>query len=77
MCHHKGLIAWVLPVTCLRQSAFMPQGLSNAVWSVAKLGAEVNGEVNELLGALAAEAVSQLADEESRAKFIPQNLSNM
>lgn len=53
------------------------QGLSNTVWSVAKLGAEVNQEVTELLEALAQEAVSQLQDERARAKFIPQNLSNM
>lgn len=53
------------------------QGLSNTVWSMAKLGAEVNLEVAELLEGLAQEAVSQLGDERARAKFIPQNLSNM
>lgn len=54
-----------------------PQGLSNTVWSLAKLGAELNQDISHLLDAISSEAVSQLRDVRARAKFIPQNLSNM
>ncbi len=55
----------------------MLQGLSNTVWSLAKLGAELNQDIAQLLEAISGEAVSQLRDVRARAKFIPQNLSNM
>jgi len=77
--HHPGteLLSAIASGVKWQLRDFSPQGLSNTVWSVAKLGAEVNQEVTELLEALAQEAVSQLQDERARAKFIPQNLSNM
>ena len=47
------------------------------MWSLAKLGAELNQDIAQLLEAISGEAVSQLRDVRARAKFIPQNLSNM
>ena len=44
---------------------------------MAKLGAEINKDIMQLLEAVSGEAVSQLRDLRARAKFIPQNLSNM
>ena len=59
------------------RDALQMQGMSNIVWAYAKLGAGLSLEVVKLLDALAAEAVSQLADMRSRGHFIPQNLSNI
>jgi len=47
------------------------------VWSLAKLSADINQDITQLLEAITGEAVSQLRDVRARTKFIPQNLSNM
>ena len=53
------------------------QGLSSIVWAYAKLGAYVSPEMQQLLEAMATEAVKQLMDVRCRHHFIPQNLSNL
>lgn len=77
--HHPGtqLLSAIAKGVQWQLRDFSPQGLSNTVWSLAKLGTELNQDIAQLLEAISGEAVSQLRDVRARAKFIPQNLSNM
>lgn len=53
-----------------------PQGLSNTVWALGKLGVKLTFEIRQLVDACCLEIYNQLAHQRYKGTYAPQNISN-